>query len=179
MIPVEKSINVVTRLKSALQQQCIQNNGIPQKIINNMFAWECVSISDVRHLKLVNFQTQKGIKSNEALIEVKKEIICMITSSPKQIDILNIFNKLIKEMKKLQLTKIALRSNDPIFNHISKSIFKQTFNDFQNENSKKSSIQINPKYALRILIFNPPKEIKDGHFHPSVVIMVLKELSIN
>lgn len=154
MIPTN-SVNVVTRSMTKASTKPLDNDShavIQKQKSDQLFAWQAVSISEVRNVINLKFVRENYINSPSITFE-NKEIIVTYNLS-KSFNIIDIFNQLVTSMFNMDINKLALKSNSEIFDYITISNFKFKFNKLQ---YKKKSLN---KNSLHIIIFNPPLEIK-------------------
>lgn len=113
---------------------------------DQLFVWDCTSISDLRKTRKLKFQIHKDFKKN--LIEVMdNEIIarCSDNSSSTTLTL----KKLLSKMRDLRITELALSKNDEIFKTMAMDKFKNLYN----------KLQLSTKPNLKILIYEEPKRI--------------------
>lgn len=119
---------------------------VAKKKQDQLFIWECTSLSDIKDMKKLKFILDKNIKNST--IEVKEnEIIKRCSDNP--INTTLILEKLTSKMQKLKILELALNKNDEIFKSVAKEEFKTIFNSLQKQRNTN----------LKIILYDAPIRI--------------------
>lgn len=164
MIP-KQSVNIVTRAMMKNKQN--SSRGQEEKMesqntetvnsnmkTDHLHIWECISISDIRRVKRLDFKYKKdeSMKPNNIkVIEAKNDLFVEYSdNSLSKIEM--ILKKLLFEASNLGIKKLSLAKNSKIFDNISITEFKIAFNTLQRDR--------NINECLDIILYEPPKRIE-------------------
>lgn len=178
LIPKE-TINVVTRnMKKKLEENNISVSlDKPKRETDQLYAWECTSITEVKNLKQLQFKIEsldvplgelnKNKEVHKFIGDIEKlRKVTVIISNNLALEMDSKLEKLIKRMHELKINKLALKDNDIIFSYMTINEFKEKFNNLQI-----NKVGTYSENDLRILIYKAPKII----VNPEEMLKIIEE----
>lgn len=161
MIPTNhEEIKIVTRSMTKQNQPLDDSVIAKNEVPDQLFAWQCISISEVRKIKILSFSHENKKSKNLPYIFQDNNEIQVVFNTIPCLNLPYIFDSLVTKMSELGIEQLSLKTTDYIFNFVSISKFKSKFNEFQKRNE-------NPR--LRIVIFNPPINISCESTQNSII----------
>lgn len=128
MIPT--TINVLTR-EMKKQTQRINSGKTttdPKEESDQLYVWECTSISDVRNVKQIKFYKEEKMRANKwPIITINKKEIIIPFSDNLKTDLGLVLEKLIRKMQKYKIHELAMSYDDEIFKYVDVIKFKKNF----------------------------------------------------
>lgn len=153
MIPARKDtdekILAITRSMNKKQINTdtdIDKNNVSGQKTDQLFVWNCTSLSDLRNMKKLKFIPEQKLRKI-TFDTNDKEIIARYSDNPSNTSLL--LEKLISKMHKLKINELALKNNDEIFKTVATEEFKTIFN----------KLQIERNTNLKIILYDEPKRI--------------------
>lgn len=160
MLPTEVDVKVITKKQTLKNKERITPEQKNMET-DQLYIWECVSISETRNLHKLKFEdSNKNNKRTRALEnDNKRNNIPRISAHRKEILVEHsdnlisdwnlVWEKLMLFLQKNKINRIALANNDKIFEYINKKEFMNKYNEMQRNNKNEENNK------LSILIFKP------------------------